>query len=171
MVLALIALLCLAILCLLISRKLRRRTGLPRGEILYADASAKNSQVLTSARYRLRGKPDYLLRDPTGGLIPVEIKSGGMPKNGRPHRSHLLQLAVYFLIAEEEFQQEIAYGLIRYKNGEVRIENTSSLREELLAVIGEMREQLGRNEVHRSHQEPRRCAGCSVAEACDERLD
>jgi len=159
----------LAALCLLASWYLRLRSGLPSGQIIYEDSSGKNSRVLVSQRYGLRGKPDYLLEDAVG-VIPVEVKSGLMPPGGRPHRSHLLQLAVYFLLVEEDLQQTVLYGLIRYQNGAVRVENTDELREDLLSVVAQMRRALASDDARRSHRQARRCAACSMAHACDERL-
>ena len=159
----------LAALCLSASWYLRQRSGLPSGEIIYEDSSGKNSRVLVSERYGLRGKPDYLLED-ASGIIPVEVKSGMMPQGGRPYRSHLLQLAVYFVVVEDALQKRPLYGLIRYRNGSIRVENTDELREDLLNVVRQMRRALADDDVRRSHQQARRCATCSVAHACDDRL-
>jgi CRISPR-associated exonuclease Cas4 len=160
----------LAAFCLLISRHLRRRSGLPNGEIIYEDSGGKNDRVLVSHRHGLRGKPDYLLDDGAGGIIPVELKSGPMPRGGKPHRSHLMQLAVYFLLVEDDLRKSTAYGLIRYNNGSIQIENTDDLRDELLDVVEEMREALLDDDVGRSHKDARRCRACSRAHACEERL-
>lgn len=48
--------------------------------------------------------------------------------------------------------------------------NTVELRNELLAVIEEMRETLLDDDVGRSHDDARRCRACSLAHACEERL-
>ena len=159
----------LAVLCLLLAGLLRRRSGLPEGEIVYADAGG-DARVLVSQRYGLRGKPDYLLEEGPGRVIPVELKSGLIPRSGRPHRSHVMQLAVYFLLVEEVLHKDVAYGLVRYKNGSLRIENTDRLREELLDVIEEMRAVLADDDAPRNHNQASRCRACSMAYACDERL-
>jgi CRISPR-associated exonuclease Cas4 len=163
-------LLLLAAFCLLVSRHLRRQSGLPSGEIIYEDSGGKNARVLVSRRYGLRGKPDYLLDDGTGGIIPVELKTGTMPRGGRPHQSHVMQLAVYFLLVEDDLCKSATHGLIRYNNGSIQIENTGELRDELLDVVEEMREALFDDDVQRSHEDSRRCGACSVAHACEERL-
>ncbi len=160
----------IAVTCWLLAKSLRRRSGLPEGEIVYEDTSGDDSEVLFSAHYGLRGKPDYLLEE-EDGLVPVEVKSSVAPRNGRPYPSHLMQLAVYLLLVEEEFDQPVPYGLIRYRDRTLRIENTDELREQLLDVVGEMQALLPDGEAYRSHNLARRCAGCSVAYACDERLD
>ena len=63
-----------------------------------------------------------------------------------------------------------AQGLIRYRDRTVRIETTDELRAELLEVIEEMQALLQDGEARRDHNQARRCAGCSVAYTCDERL-
>jgi len=44
------------------------------------------------------------------------------------------------------------------------------LREEVLTILEEVREAQAAPDVHRSHNDPRRCAGCSMREICDEAL-
>ena len=81
------------------------RTGLPSREILYADvgSSFPTSAALTSSRYRLTGKPDYLVRV-AEGLVPVEVKSGRSPDSGRPYDSHVFQVAGYCLLVEDLYR-------------------------------------------------------------------
>ena len=158
-----------AVACLLLAKSLRRRSGVPAGEIVYEDTSGDESEVLYSATYGLSGKPDYLLEE-DDGLIPVEVKSGNAPHSGRPYPSHRMQLAVYFLLIEDVLEEDAPYGLIRYRDDTLRVENTDELREELLEAVAEMKDILQDGEAYRSHNLPRRCAGCSVAYACDQRL-
>jgi len=160
----------LAIICLILSHRVRRMSGLPQGQVIYADTPSDAGEVLVSMRYGLSGKPDYLLEEGRNSLIPVEIKSGFAPRGGQPHRSHLLQLAVYFLLVEDVLQQQAPYGLIRYRDRTLEIANTPHLREELIDLVERMRQQLSLREVRRSHNQRSRCAGCSLAEFCDERL-
>jgi len=160
----------LAIICLILSRISHWMSGLPQGQVIYADSTSDKAKVLVSRRYGLSGKPDYLIEDESNGLIPVEVKSGIAPRTGQPHRSHLMQLAVYFLLVEDVLQREVGYGLIRYRDRTLEIDNTPELREELIDLVDRMRQQLSLSQVRRSHNQPGRCAGCSLAEICDERL-
>jgi CRISPR/Cas system-associated exonuclease Cas4 (RecB family) len=155
--------------CLFIARRLRRQSGLPIGEIIYEDTIAENARILSSHRHGFRGKPDYLLDDGAGGIIPVELKSSSLPRSGRPHRSHVMQLAVYFVLVEDDLRRPARYGLIRYRNGEVPVENTDELRQQLLSIAKEIR-RAARADVQRSHEEVTRCRVCSMAHVCDERL-
>jgi CRISPR-associated exonuclease Cas4 len=160
----------MAVICLVLSHRLRRLSGLPQGQVIYADSPSDAGEVLISRRYGLSGKPDYLLEAKSDGLIPVEVKSGIAPHLGQPYRSHLMQLAVYILLVEDVLQRQAPYGLIRYRDRTLEIANTPELREELLGLVDQMREQLSLSEVRRSHNQRSRCAGCSLAEICDERL-
>jgi CRISPR-associated protein Cas4 len=160
----------LAVLLLLAAQWLRWRSGLPSGEIIYDDTSGQVGAVLTSRRYGLRGKPDYLLEGEADNLIPVEVKSGAAPRTGSPYASHLMQLAVYFVLVEDVLQRPAPYGLIRYRDRTIRVANTEKLRAELLAILAQMRAASRTGEARRSHYQAPRCRSCSVAYACDERL-
>ena len=163
-------LLALGVLLLTRARQLRAMSGLPEGKVVYEDVSGLARQALYSRALGLAGKPDYLLRDPQGNLIPVEVKSGAAPRGGRPYKSHLLQLAAYFVLVEDALDGAVPYGLIRYRNRTCQITNTMALRAELLETVRQMRRLLARNQAHRNHDQPQRCARCSMAHACDERL-
>ncbi len=166
-----VILLLIALACFCSAQVLRRRSGLPDGEIVYEDTSGADSEILFSETYGLCGKPDYLLEEKNGdALIPVEVKSSLAPRDGKPYPSHLMQLAVYFLLVEDALQEDAPYGLIRYHDRTVRIENSDELRAKLLDVLETMRTILKRGKAQRNHHQARRCAGCSVAYACDERL-
>jgi CRISPR-associated exonuclease Cas4 len=160
----------LAVVGLVLSWILRRSSGLPRGEIVYTDADGQAVEMLISNRYGLCGKPDYILEGEDNDLIPVEVKSGNVPRNRKPYRSHLMQLAVYFVLVEDILESPVSYGLIRYRDCTLRITNTTALRNELFSIIEEMREAMKLNSAQRNHDQPRRCAGCSMAHACDEKL-
>ena len=185
------------LLCLLLAaaaaaraaaRRESKRSGLPAGALLYSDTGrpvgrvapaevnregVRQERPLVSRSLGLVGRPDYLI-EAEGGVVPVEVKSAACPKGGRPYDSHLAQLAAYCLLVEDVLGARVPYGLVKYRDREVRVEYTPELRARALALIGEMREDsaaanAGR-EVHRSHDDPRRCAGCSVRDACTESL-
>lgn len=160
----------LALAMLTHSGRLWRLSRLPKGEIVYEDASGLAKAPLYSKRLDLSGKPDYLLKDRDGSLIPVEVKSGYAPRDDQPYDSHLLQLAAYFFLIEDVLRRPTRFGLIRYRNRDLRVANTDDLREKLMNAIAQMRTLLVRGEAHRSHDQEQRCAKCSLAYACDERL-
>ena len=75
-----------AALAWFVGRGLFARTALPTPDILYADVGSTLPQPapLISKRYRLSGKPDYLVRV-KDGIAPVELKSSRSPSSGRPY--------------------------------------------------------------------------------------
>ena len=167
-----VALLLLAIGAILLAASSRfgRKTGMPRGEVAYTDASGQAQEPFVSKRLLMAGKPDYLMKDRNGDLIPVEVKSSNAPRAGRPYESHLMQLAAYFLLLEDVLERPVPYGLIRYRNRTLRVANTDELRARLMDVIAQMRRLMKRDVARRNHNRPQRCSSCSVAHACDERL-
>jgi CRISPR-associated exonuclease Cas4 len=182
---AVLALLGVALAARLLSARAGRGAGLPRGQVVYSDTGhavgklgptvtdeqgVRQERPLVSRRHGLTGRPDYLIRT-REGIVPVEAKSAAGPADGRPYDSHVFQLAAYCLLVEDEFGAPVPYGLIRYRDAEARVEFTTELREQLLALLEEIREARAAEEVHRSHDEPRRCARCGVRDSCDERLD
>jgi CRISPR-associated exonuclease Cas4 len=151
------------------AHRLHQQTGLPRGRVIYADTGAWNrcERPLFSRRYLLTGKPDYLVDDGRT-RIPVEVKSTFCPSS--PYHSHVLQLAAYCLLVEEEYGQPPPYGIIRYHDQIYAVEYTAQLRAELLSVLAEMRQDLAADDVGPSHASPNRCRSCGYRDKCEERL-
>lgn len=165
-----------------------RRSGLPAGSLLYSDTGRPVGRVaptevgregrrrerpLISEALGLVGRPDYLIES-EGQVVPVEVKSTACPPGGRPYESHVAQLAAYCLLVEDVLGAAVPYGLIKYRDRELRVEYTRELRERALALIEEMKEEAraaaSGAEVHRSHEDTRRCAGCSLRDVCTESL-
>jgi CRISPR-associated exonuclease Cas4 len=165
-----------------------KRAGLPAGRLLYGDTGRpvgrvagtevgrdgkKQERPLVSEALELIGRPDYLI-EAEGGVVPVEVKSTACPAGGRPYDSHLAQLAAYCLLVEDVLGATVPYGLVKYRDREVRVEYTDEMRERALALIGELKADMNASaeggEVHRSHEDPRRCAGCSLRDVCTESL-
>lgn len=155
---------------LLYASFLRRSTGIPPAEVFYADRYGEETEPLVSERYGLSGKPDYLLEGKENDLVPVEVKSGNAPRDGQPYRSHLMQLAVYFVLVEDVLDRTVRYGLIRYRDRTLRVENTDELLDDLFTVVENMDSAAGRKVIRREHNQPNRCAGCSMAHVCNEKL-
>ena len=179
----LFVLLAVAVLAQSAARGATKEAGLPRGNLLYSDTGfpvgrigeivtergERLEKALVSRRYNLTGRPDYLVKT-AEGVVPIEAKSTKCPAGGRAYDSHVMQLAAYCLLVEDVLDERVPYGIIRYRDCELSIDYTPELREDLLALLEEMMEARRAEEVHRSHEDPRRCAGCSMREVCDEAL-
>jgi CRISPR-associated exonuclease Cas4 len=182
--LALLVLLSVALAAYVRARGETRRADLPAGRLVYSDTGFpvgrlvpltesgpghKQEKPLLSRQYGLVGRPDYLIR--TGeGIVPVEAKSATSPAGGRAFDSHVMQLAAYCLLVQEAVGEHVPYGVIRYRDAQVRVPFTPELRTELIALLEEMREARSASQVHRSHTDARRCTNCSFRELCDEAL-
>lgn len=164
----LIALLALALIWF--SRRLRRASGLPEGDVIYTDTGGwtRNEEVLRSDRHGLVGKPDYLVRS-GGRLVPVEVKP--MPAPARPRHGHRLQLGAYCLLVEARFGERPKHGLIRYADRTLSIPFDAELEQGVLDALAEMRRAAALpGGAPRDHDDVRRCAACGVRADCDQRL-
>jgi CRISPR-associated exonuclease Cas4 len=165
-----IGLLLLAAVLWHFGRRWQEESGLPEGSVIYTDTGAwrPNASVLHAADVRLVGKPDYLVEQRNGLVIPVEVKSSLAPNE--PWDDHILQLAAYCLLVEENYGVRPPYGIIQYRDRAFAIDYTEDLEADLLYVLDEMRRLLSDGEPERDHDDPRICAGCGVRRMCNQRL-
>ena len=160
----------IGLLVLWLGRRAQMAAGLPIGRVIYADTGEWRTveKPLFSVTYRLTGKPDYLVRRGRQ-VIPIEVKSANAPNTG-PRRSHLLQLAAYCLLIQENYKQRPKYGIVKYADRVFEVDYTPELETQLMDVIDALRGDLSSAEVHRSHAEPSRCTRCGMRSACSESL-
>lgn len=164
-----LALLGVALALLTAAALARRRTGLPWGRVIADDVGAGSvpQRPLYARRYRLTGKPDYLL-ERAGATIPVEVKPGR--RSPRPYDSDLMQLAAYCLLVEESTGEAPPYGLLRYADATFRLPYSEAVRDALLETLEAMRDLLGADDAERSHDDAGRCVGCGFRAVCDDSL-
>jgi len=166
-----LALLCTLLLTCLLwqrARSLHRVVGLPEGRIVSVDTTDwKRSDPLYSGRFRLTGKPDYLVRVGRR-LIPVEVKPGR--RAAAPYESDVLQLMTYCLLVEETSGHRPDYGLLRYAEHTFQLPYNARQRRLVLEMVVRMRQDLERRDVHPSHRDPLRCRFCGFAQDCAQRV-
>lgn len=152
------------------ARRLMQQAGLPAGSVIYADDGAwfPNDTPLFARDLRLVGKPDYLVQQHDGSIIPVEVKAKEAP--AEPHEGHVLQLAAYCMLVEQQFGVRPAYGILQYRDVAFAIDYTEDMEEDLLNLLAEMREVMMANDADRDHNDWRRCARCGLQNACFQRL-
>ena len=162
--------LAMAVLLLISSDKLRKRSGLPKGEIIYTDDETwyPNLEPLHSSNLRLVGKPDYLVQQKSGEIIPVEVKSGAAPTS--PWQGHILQLAAYCFLVAETYDVRPSYGILQYKDKAFAVDYTAELEDALLDLLDEMRLAYQSPDLKRDHNDARRCAACGFGNKCNEHL-
>jgi CRISPR-associated exonuclease Cas4 len=129
------------------------------GTIVYDDAGRfQPEEVLVSHRYGLRGKPDYIVRNPTG-TFPVEVKSracGG----GNPYESEKAQLFAYCLLVEDITGDTVKFGILEYRDRRRQVPFGAPERDRVLGVLAEMRLARAGGNVARDHTHAARCRGC-----------
>ncbi len=171
MTLLAIGLVAFALALLFVARRIGMATGVRVGTpIVASDVGVEPSVLLEAPATRLRGRPDYLLRERGHGRIyPVEVKP--TRDSTTLFEADLLQLAAYMLLTESTYGREFAgYGVVRYRSAEFRVALTRDLKRRCLAAAEGVRAARRAAEVHRSHRVPARCGGCAVWNRCEERL-
>ncbi|UCD14502.1 MAG: CRISPR-associated protein Cas4 [Thermoplasmatales archaeon] len=143
----------------------KKEYRIPEGKITYSDLSIPG-KTLFSKRYRIAGKPDYIV-EKNDKYIPVEVKSGS---HQQPQGNHVLQLATYCQLLEENYGGFVPYGILVYKNSDFKIPFDPTLRFELGSVISKMRSSLKDGKVVLNHNEPGKCKYCSMRMYCENKL-
>jgi len=153
----------------LLSRSVRSGTGLPAGRVIYVDTDAwdRLEHPLFSRRFRLTGRPDYLV-EVRNAIVPVEIKSGAAP--AEPYATHVLQLAAYCLLVEEQEGRTPPHGIVKYRDRAFEVDYSPMLRSSLIEILGAMRRGLEAPVVDRSHEDGARCRACGYRAQCDQAL-
>ena len=161
-----------AILFILLSKKintdmkeLRKICKIPQGSIIYSDLNTPG-KVLYSHKYRLSGKPDYIIKTKES-YTPIELKSGMYYS---PQINHIMQLAAYCLLIEENKNCFVPYGVLVYGDSKHTISFDPKLRFELEVTLKQMRESLKNNVVHLNHNDPQKCRSCSMNMYCLDKL-
>ncbi len=165
-----LALALLALLAWRHSRRQRALLGLPEGRVVSADTSGWRAcpRPLYSARYRLAGRPDYLVQAGRT-LVPVEVKPGR--RATKPYASDVLQLGAYLLLVEEETGHRPPYGLLCYAELRFQVPYTPALRGRVVESLAEMQRLRRAHHVTPQHDEPQRCRRCGHRAHCDEALE
>lgn len=138
-----------------------------KGEVVYIDSNMEKPKLFVSKKLGLSGRPDAVVLDGEHH-IPVEIKTGRVPRG--PLFSHILQIAAYCVLLEEEYGKAPPYGVIRYGDVSYEIEYNEDQKRLLLQKLADMRAAIRKGEAHRNHNRPGKCVHCSRRAVCPERL-
>jgi CRISPR-associated exonuclease Cas4 len=149
------------------ARTTRAKYRITSGSLVYVDSEREKPKLFVSKRYGLSGRPDAVLLE--GDIhVPVEVKTGRSPKG--PLFSHILQIAAYCLLMEEEYGKAPPHGVIRYGDASHEIEYNEDLKKLVLEKMAQMRACIVKGEAHRNHNRPGKCVHCSRRSVCPERL-
>lgn len=135
------------------------------GKIFY-EGHLPSTPALKSETYRILGKPDFILRSKYE-VIPVELK--GSAKPFKPWDSHILQLACYLILTEENYSKP-KRGLIRYQTEDpVEIKYTPELKKSCTEIINKMHALIRSDvspELDQRNLSAAKCKACSQRERC-----
>lgn len=160
-------LLAVALLLRAHARTLVGRSAGPE-QVVHID-TGPNDRVLTSHRYRLTGRPDFILEE-NGERFPMERKSRALPERQGPYESERLQLAAYCLLLEELTGRPVRRGRLEYSNRTVDVPFDAALRAALLTALTDLKQHQHARDVRRSHAHPGRCRACGFRTRCSEAL-
>ena len=145
---------------------LKEKNKIQNGKIIYSDLN-KPGHVLFSKRYRISGKPDYIIKK-NKHIIPVEVK---MSNFNFPQKNHIFQLAGYCHLLEENYGGFVPYGMLVYNNtDQFKIKFDPKIRYEFERTLKNMRNIMRTGKITRNHNEKNRCKNCSMQTYCDFRL-
>ncbi len=135
--------------------------------LVYTDQSTdkknKNvvySKILHCKKYDVTGKPDYIYKNRIfNEYVPVELKSGKVGAKLEPKKNDLMQLSLYFMIIEEEYNSRPKKGFLIYSDAMFKVRNTKKLRKQTLSILKDMRDMLktGEQDVNPSVTKCRNC--------------
>lgn len=168
LLLVLLAIVLIGFILLAISgRSERMRYSVPAGKDQYSDMES-SGKVLRSRRFALTGKPDRIIRR-KNKLVVYEFKS---TRGSKPRTGHILQMGTYFIILEEMYPDyDVDYGILKYQDHTFRIENTTRLREDVLAIADQIRaSSMVPDFPVRNHSNPAKCLRCPFRESCSQSL-
>jgi len=148
------------------ARTLVGRSARPQ-EVVHID-TGRNDQTLTSHRYHLTGRPDYILEE-RGERFPMERKSRALTSAG-PYDGERLQLAAYCLLLEEHSGRPVRRGRLEYRNRTLDIPFDAALRAALLETLEHVQQHRRAPDVRRSHANPARCRACGFRPRCSDSL-
>ncbi|KYK32668.1 MAG: hypothetical protein AYK22_07125 [Thermoplasmatales archaeon SG8-52-3] len=147
-------------------KKLKKKHNIPAGQITYQDLS-KPAKPFFSKRYRVTGKPDYIIKN-NNYFIPIEVKTGIYKET---KKNHILQLAAYCHLLEENFQRFVPYGLLVYSDkSKHKIPFDPKIRFEFESTIKDMRNTMRTGTITRNHNDLFKCRNCSMYQYCDFKL-
>ncbi len=138
--------------------------GLPPGELVYEDADGQG-ETLHSEQYPLIGKPDYIVKQADGRLIPIELKLS-VQNVAAPYSNHVMQIAAYCLLLEEYTELPPTHGILRYADRDFTVDYTPTLRKKVLRLLEEMQRSTEQQPPALQKQRVAKCRVCTFQPIC-----
>ena len=99
--------------------------------------------------------------------VPIELKTGKMPKEG-VWPGHRIQIAAYAMLLEEKFKTSVKEGFVRYLDAKEtrQIAINPFMKEEIINLVKEVQELLKNQDVPNYCENRNKCANCGLKETC-----
>jgi CRISPR-associated protein Cas4 len=101
------------------------------------------------------------------GYVPIELKTGKMPKEGM-WPGHRIQIAAYTLLLEEKFNKEIKECFVNYLDAGARRQLTMNpfMKEEIIELVNEIQNLLEKKNIPTYTENRNKCVNCGLKERC-----
>lgn len=106
------------------------------------------------------------------GMVPIELKTGSMPKEG-VWPGHKIQIAAYAILLEEYYKKPIKEGFVHYLDSDERRQVIINpfLKEEVNEIKQKVLELLKADQIPEFCDNQRKCEVCGLKKQCfDEKL-
>jgi len=125
-----------------------------------------SEQRVESEQLQLKGIIDRIEIYETG-YVPIELKTGKMPKEG-VWPGHRIQIAAYAMLLEEKFQTQVKEGFINYLDAkETRhISINPFMKEEIISLVKEIQNLLKNQTLPNYCENRNKCANCGLKATC-----
>jgi len=99
--------------------------------------------------------------------VPIELKTGKMPKEG-VWPGHRIQIAAYAMLIEENFNTSVKEGFIRYldTNQTRQITINPFMKEEIISLTKEIQELLKTQDIPNYCENRNKCTNCGLRQTC-----
>lgn len=103
----------------------------------------------------------------TNGCIPIELKTGKMPKEGI-WPGHRVQIAAYALLLEEALSMSVKEGFVNYLDSKEKrhLSINPFMREEVLNLVREVQELLENRSLPDYTENRNKCTSCGLRSRC-----
>ena len=139
------------------------------GDLLWSNFTPKISSEkrIFAASLGLNGIIDQIEVHEDGTQIPVELKTGRMPKEG-VWPGHKFQIGAYILMLGDKIKKSIEYGYVRYMDyGEnKKVHMNPFLRDEILETRDRTNVLLKAKEIPKYTEDKSKCISCELREKC-----
>ncbi len=125
-----------------------------------------SEQRVESDQLQLKGIVDRI-EVYESGYVPVELKTGKMPKQG-VWPGHKIQIAAYAMLLEEKFKTNVKEGFVRYLDADEtrQIAINPFMKEEIINLVREVQTLLKSQDPPNYCENKNKCTNCGVRETC-----